>query len=141
MSSLKAHLRFKTDCDSKQADEHIIKYCQQYNIHLKRPEESVSVILLPYDDIDKNVNFTINRILKNEPNTDKNFISNYRKYQKLFNEELDKYVKSNSFTNVIDCTKPIPDVQTEIKQALVRALQKQQLSKLAKQLQESIHSK
>ncbi|MDR0363679.1 MAG: hypothetical protein LBH92_01455 [Bacteroidales bacterium] len=116
IASFKGFLRLKTNLSAKDVNDYLLEYCTKQNMNLEYPKESASILLRPYKNHDKNVNFTIGRILQQEPNKPKSFIEVYSKYQKFFNEELEKY--NDRFTHVIDCKKSVENVRNLAVQAI-----------------------
>ena len=119
MSSYSACLRLKTGMSSADASGYIAAYGQKHNLNFTLPREDVSVLLRATDDLDKSVDFTIDRMRARDPSIEESFIKVYRKYQRLFNEELDVYYKAGRFTHTISCTDPIPSVQNKVWQAIL----------------------
>jgi 8-oxo-dGTP pyrophosphatase MutT (NUDIX family) len=82
------------------------------------PAEDLSIMLRPSYELNECVDFTMFKMTEKEPELDRQFLSTYRNYQTLFNEELERYFLSGAFTHTLLCTKPIISVQNKIRQSI-----------------------
>ena len=112
MSSFKGFVRLKTGIGINEVDDYINRYCDNHKITIIYPNEDVSILLSPTNDIDKAVNFTLSKMIAREPTLKEPFIATYGQYQKYFNEELKKFTEK--FTHIVDCNQTIPEVRESI---------------------------